>query len=133
MIDNSKVKVFEVQAPDGRFVRVPALDLETLKQLLLPGYVPTGEAFGTDPSNGWNGGYVVKFGAPSPMKVYLENHGEELLDWLRSKGVIAHDGSIGMLGAKVETGGIVGSAGSPVPSEPWDGAPADSAPGGGGI
>ncbi len=80
------MRLFEVECPDGRIVRHRQPDLETARKLVLPGYKVTAEVFGASADD--KGGLVSPVGeGRSVMSVLLEAHGDEILAFLRGKGV----------------------------------------------
>ena len=80
------MKVFEITTPDGRKVRHSAESLDAAKAKLLPGYSVSGEVLGADVN--MDGGYVLPIGGKSLLAELLERHGDEMGEWLKSKGYV---------------------------------------------
>ena len=77
------MKMFDVEAPDGRIVRLPAESIEALKPQLAAGYTIVAEAFGVRKDGA--GGYSIPLGGKSLLAILLEAHGDELLAFLAEK------------------------------------------------
>lgn len=77
--------LFEITTPDGRVLRQRHASLDTLKASLTAGYVVTGTVFGAAADN--SGGLVEPIGGPSLMMTLLDAHGDELIAWLKDRGV----------------------------------------------
>jgi hypothetical protein len=78
--------LFELTAPDGRKVRIRHSSLESLRKILQPGYVASGQVFGANADD--SGGYVASLGpGASTMAGMLMASGEELLAFLEAHGV----------------------------------------------
>ena len=89
--------VYEVETPDGRFIRHRVDDLDAFKLSLQHGYVVRGEVLGAD--GALRGGFVesIEPGAKSVLALLLDAHGDELEDWLLERGIIPHHQSTSSL------------------------------------
>jgi hypothetical protein len=86
------MKTFDVEAPDGRIVRLQAESIDTLKPQIAAGYTIVAEAFGARKDG--TGGYSIPLGGKSLLAILLEAHGDDLLAWLASKGFEPHWGGM---------------------------------------
>ena len=64
------MKMFDVEAPDGRIVRLPAESIEALKPQLAAGYTIVAEAFGVRKDGA--GGYSIPLGGKSLLAILLQ-------------------------------------------------------------
>jgi len=85
------MKMFDVEAPDGRIVRLPAESIEALKPQLAAGYTIVAEAFGVRKDGA--GGYSIPLGGKSLLAILIEAHGDDLLAFLKEKGFEPHWGT----------------------------------------
>jgi hypothetical protein len=81
------MKLFEVRAPDGRALRQPHESLEAARAAVIAGYAVTGEVLGASADGA--GGFVdpVGLGTQSFMATLLASRGDELLAWLKERGI----------------------------------------------
>jgi hypothetical protein len=78
----------EIRAPDGRMLRQFHRSVDAARKALQSGYEITGEVIGS--------GVVspVGPGAQSFMKALLTAHGDELMEFLAERGVVASDKTV---------------------------------------
>jgi hypothetical protein len=80
-----KDKLFETACPDGRRVRHRHHSIEALRRELQPGYIPIGQVFGANADD--TGGFVAD-AKSNMMDGPLQAHGDTLLAWLASRGIV---------------------------------------------
>jgi hypothetical protein len=86
-------RLFQVTTPDMRKVRHRHRSAEDLQRTLLPGYVVTGEAFGSA-ADGTGGVVAATDGTvPSLMASLLRSHGKELIAYIEGNGFERNGGA----------------------------------------
>lgn len=81
------MRTFEVKTPDGRHIRHLAASPDDAKKGLVFGYEVVGEVLGAKPDG--SGGVVSSMtGERTLMGDLLDRHGDELLAWLASSGIV---------------------------------------------